>query len=230
MPRDRRDSPIDVDPAAGLRAADGVVWLSCPAGPGGADAGRRAGRANRTASGSVFPPRGRHRAGQSPPGRSHAAIPFRLARAAVAGAAVAGVLVLAGAGATSAGDPGGRPLTAVLTWCGGARRGWRAQAGRPRRRRRRSGDSQPRAKVVCWDIEVSGIATPTRGHIHQAPAGVNGPIVVVFFEVEDGPILRGCTTPSATTAQAILRNPADFYVNVHNADFPAGALRGQLSR
>jgi hypothetical protein len=31
-------------------------------------------------------------------------------------------------------------------------------------------------------------------------------------------------------AKEILKNPADYYVNVHNAEFPLGALRGQLSK
>jgi hypothetical protein len=31
-------------------------------------------------------------------------------------------------------------------------------------------------------------------------------------------------------ALAILKHPAAYYVNVHNADFPAGAARGQLSK
>jgi hypothetical protein len=158
------------------------------------------------------------------------AIPFRLARAAVAVAAVAGVLVVAGAGATSAGDPGGRPLGAVLTGAAEVDAAGVPNQGDPDGVGAAQVTVNPGRNVVCWDIEVSGIATPTRGHVHQAPAGVNGPIVVVFFEIADGPILRGCTTPTGTTAQAILRNPADFYVNVHNADFPAGALRGQLSR
>jgi hypothetical protein len=158
------------------------------------------------------------------------AFPYRRIRVAAGAAGLAAGLVMAGGGVSAAGDPGGRPLTAVLTGAaevnaqGVPNQGDLDGTGTARI------TVNPGQNVVCWDIEVSGIATPTRGHIHQAPAGVNGPIVVEFFEVGDGPVLQGCTTPTGTTAQEILRDPAAFYVNVHNADFPAGALRGQLSR
>jgi hypothetical protein len=33
---------------------------------------------------------------------------------------------------------------------------------------------------------------------------------------------------SARTIRRVLRRPSSFYVNVHNADFPDGAIRGQL--
>ena len=42
------------------------------------------------------------------------------------------------------------------------------------------------------------------------------------------------TTPDGPTVllqselDAIIDNPAGFYANVHNAEFPAGAVRGQL--
>jgi hypothetical protein len=29
-------------------------------------------------------------------------------------------------------------------------------------------------------------------------------------------------------ARSLLRNPADYYVNVHNPEHPGGAVRGQL--
>jgi hypothetical protein len=45
---------------------------------------------------------------------------------------------------------------------------------------------------VCFEITVEDIETPTRAHIHAAPAGQNGPIVVAFFDFVFPPILEGC--------------------------------------
>ena len=84
---------------------------------------------------------------------------------------------------------------------------------------------------VCWDIDVANIAAPTRGHIHKGAPTTTGGIVVGFFEA--GSVdLNGCTTEPVDRAllRDIIQNPQDYYVNVHNAQFPAGALRGQLSK
>ena len=84
---------------------------------------------------------------------------------------------------------------------------------------------------VCWDIDVDDIGAPQRGHIHRGAATTTGPIVVGFFEPEDVD-LNGCTTTPLDRAllTEIIQHPERFYVNVHNVEFPAGALRGQLSK
>ena len=86
---------------------------------------------------------------------------------------------------------------------------------------------------VCWQITVNNIAAPTRGHIHKGPAGRAGGIVVPFFEASNVD-LDGCTsTPQPVDRRLlmdIIQHPQDYYVNVHNADFPAGAIRGQLGK
>lgn len=82
---------------------------------------------------------------------------------------------------------------------------------------------------ICFELSVSGIAPATAAHIHAAPAGVNGPVVVPLTPPTSGSS-SGCTSADPSLIKAIIQHPENYYVNVHNADFPGGALRGQLSK
>lgn len=79
---------------------------------------------------------------------------------------------------------------------------------------------------ICVQLAFTGIAAPTLFHIHQAPAGVAGPIVVDFTSLIA--TRGGCVAADPALLGSIVSDPAGFYCNVHNAAFPAGAIRGQL--
>ena len=83
--------------------------------------------------------------------------------------------------------------------------------------------------TLCWQIRVEGITLPaTASHIHDAPAGVAGPVFVGLSAPGSKGVSSGCATVDRAKLKAIIEDPAGYYVNVHNADYPAGALRGQL--
>ena len=82
--------------------------------------------------------------------------------------------------------------------------------------------------TVTYSLLVQNIAAPTLAHIHRAPVGVEGPIVVNFNPTFNGGLATASVQADAAIANEILGNPAGFYVNVHNAEFPVGAIRGQL--
>jgi hypothetical protein len=80
----------------------------------------------------------------------------------------------------------------------------------------------------CYEIEdVARIGPATAAHIHRGARGVAGPIVVPLDPPTDGDS-NGCPKVPEDIADEIQANPRNFYVNVHNAEFPAGAIRGQL--
>jgi len=84
--------------------------------------------------------------------------------------------------------------------------------------------------TVCWEISVAYITLPaTASHIHRAPAGVNGPVVVPLSPPDATGHSSGCRTADPALIQAIIDFPEGYYVNVHNANYPGGAVRGQLS-
>ena len=82
---------------------------------------------------------------------------------------------------------------------------------------------------ICTDLEVRDIGNVTAAHIHRGAVGVNGPPVVTLDPPDDNDS-NDCDVVSDTLVAEILANPAGFYVNVHTADYPNGAIRGQLAR
>ena len=82
---------------------------------------------------------------------------------------------------------------------------------------------------VCATLNVAHLATqPTAAHIHRAAAGAVGAIVVPLRTPGADGKASGCGAASRAVVKQILASPAQYYVNVHTAEFPGGAVRGQL--
>lgn len=80
---------------------------------------------------------------------------------------------------------------------------------------------------LCYELKVSKILPATAAHIHAGAAGVAGPVVVHLAAPTNGKS-KGCVAVDPTLGRAIAENPEAYYVNVHNAAHPGGAVRGQL--
>ncbi len=81
---------------------------------------------------------------------------------------------------------------------------------------------------LCYDINVLDIAPATAAHIHEGAVGESGPPVVPLEPPSAEGAVDGCAPADAELLQRMAANPGGFYVNVHNDEFPEGALRGQL--
>jgi CHRD domain-containing protein len=87
---------------------------------------------------------------------------------------------------------------------------------------------EPREGQVCWNLYARGIDPATAAHIHRGAAGMAGPPVVVVTTPDAAGRSQGCASVDAAVAREIAMRGHDFYVNVHTAPHPAGAIRGQL--
>jgi hypothetical protein len=83
--------------------------------------------------------------------------------------------------------------------------------------------------TISYTIMVKGIDAPSASHIHRGTAGVPGPIVITLASSFPNNTATGVANASAALIQEIVNNPEGFYVNVHNAAFPNGAIRAQLT-
>lgn len=137
---------------------------------------------------------------------------------------VSAILLMAGFAAVQRGEDGGRPLSTTLTGAAEVPGPGDPDGSGEAVLQLNHGQSQ-----VCFQLTVSDIAPATAAHIHVGPVGVAGPVVVGLTPPTGGSS-SGCVTADRDLIKAIMQDPDAYYVNVHNADFPAGAVRGQLSK
>ncbi|MGH3716859.1 MAG: CHRD domain-containing protein [Micromonosporaceae bacterium] len=130
---------------------------------------------------------------------------------------------LAGGLASSANaDDGGRPLSATLT---GAEEV--PGPGDPDGSGTAVLAVNPGQNEICYTLTVTNVDNVTAAHIHRAPAGAAGPVVVPLAAPTTG-TSTACSSAARELSLDILMHPENYYVNVHSSTHPAGAVRGQL--
>lgn len=150
---------------------------------------------------------------------------FRLSRLALVSTLVSSlILSLAIAGSVMA---GGKPLVATMT-----------PGAEPL-----GGDPNPAAtgqfamtlnyghSEVCYWLSFANLSEPvTAGHIHVAPVGVNGRVVIpLTLPNATSGSSSDCVPVDGDLMKLIIQNPSAYYVNFHTSINPAGAIRGQLT-
>lgn len=78
----------------------------------------------------------------------------------------------------------------------------------------------------CYELSVGNIAAPTAAHIHTGKAGTDGePVITISVTSARN---ETCIDADKKLMRKMADKPGDYYVNVHNDKFSAGAIRGQL--
>lgn len=87
---------------------------------------------------------------------------------------------------------------------------------------------------VSFAIEYHGIAAPIAGDVHQGAKGVGGDVRIPLFAVRQPDGRTSVTGTVRVKDPQVLddlkANPGDFYVDLRTAEFPGGAVRGQIHK
>jgi CHRD domain len=138
------------------------------------------------------------------------------------------VLAFAFAGASTFAADGGRPFSTTLTGANEVPGPGDPDASGTASLMLNTGQGE-----VCFDLAWANIdGTVTAAHIHVGPADVAGPVVVPLFSgsFSGTDSASACVSANRDLVLAIIQNPENYYVNIHSSVFPAGAVRGQLSK
>jgi hypothetical protein len=139
-------------------------------------------------------------------------------------AVLAALLALGLLAGVASADDGGRPFATNLTGAAEI-----PAPGDPDGTGTATLTVNPGQGEICYTLTVTGVTPVAAAHIHAiGPLGF-GPVVVPLVPPTAG-TSSGCASVSRDLAKAILQHPEQYYVNVHNADYPAGALRGNLGK
>jgi hypothetical protein len=81
-------------------------------------------------------------------------------------------------------------------------------------------------KSVRGSVTIGGM-TPTVAHIHEAPAGKSGPIVIPLVQTADN-VWSVPEGAKLTDAQYESYKAGNLYYNVHSAAYKGGEIRAQI--
>jgi hypothetical protein len=124
----------------------------------------------------------------------------------------------------SAQDQGGRPLTTTMTGTAEV-----PGPGDPDGTGTARITLNPGKGEVCYELTVDKIATANAAHIHEGAVDKAGPPALTLAAPANGSA-KECAALAREKIMDIIKNPAGYYVNVHNAEYPNGAVRGQLGK
>jgi hypothetical protein len=133
---------------------------------------------------------------------------------------LAGVLV---AGGSALGASGSKPKTVTVHMTGNQE----VPKGSPIGKGTFRFQLIPSKSQVCFSLTWSKIGTALASHIHKGGKGKSGPVVIPLSL--GAPVAHsGCRTAKKSLILAIQKHPTNYYVNVHTANYPRGAIRAQL--
>lgn len=81
----------------------------------------------------------------------------------------------------------------------------------------------------CVFVNTTNVSTPFISvDLHRAPEGEVGSVVVEVFGPTTDPDPSRCMDLDRKLVKDISKHKEDYYIDIHNDEFPGGAIRGQL--